>query len=276
MEFSLDFEIGIVEYRNIIKVIKDTYDYDFTEYALTSLKRKFEQSMQLHRLKQADALIENIREDKLFFNKFLQEISAESTEMFRDPSFWRYMRDELLPTVQNDNYISRIWFPSCVSGEELYSLAIIIKELEWENKFEIIASCLNDLIIDRLQSGSFKQNKAEVSSDNYLRYQGSSSFSDYISLKGDQTTRDTSLIKNVRFIKQNINFDNSPQDVKLIICRNQLIYFTQSLHDRTLKVFHESMSSGGHLVIGIKEQVGAFSAKYFRLINETESVYKKI
>jgi len=276
MEFSLDFEIGIVEYRNIIKVIRDTYGYDFTEYALTALKRKIEQSIQLHRLRQADVLIEKLHEDHLFFNTFLQEISAESTEMFRDPSFWRYMRDDLLPAMQKENHVPRIWLPSCVSGEELYSLAILLKELAWEDKFEIIATCLNDLIIDRIKSGTFKPTKAEISSDNYERFQGTASFSDYVNLNGEQAIRDTSLIKNVRFIKQNINFDNSPQDVKLIIYRNKLILFTQSLHDRTLKVFHESMSSGGQLVLGIKEQVGSISAKYFKLINETESVYKKL
>jgi chemotaxis protein methyltransferase CheR len=276
MDFSHEFEIGIVEYRNIIKVIKDTYGYDFTDYALTSLKRKFEQAIQMHRLRHTDDLIDKLREDKVFFNIFLQEISFESTEMFRDPSFWRCMRDDILPSLIKENYSKKIWLPSCVSGEELYSLAILLKESGWEGSFEIIASCLNDLIIERIKKGSFKLTKTEVSSDNYERFQGSASFSDYVKLNGEQVIRESSLIKNVQFIKQNINFDNSPQDVKLIIYRNRLIYFTQSLHDRVLKGFHESMVPGGMLVLGIKEQVGSISSKYFRLINVEESVYKKI
>jgi chemotaxis methyl-accepting protein methylase len=100
--------------------------------------------------------------------------------------------------------------------------------------------------------------------------------SDYYRKSNDQAIRDTSLIKNVHFIKQNINFDNSPQDIKLILFRNQLIYFTQNLHDKTLKVFSDSLITGGHLILGVKEQIGLLSAKYFKLINEAESVYKKI
>jgi chemotaxis protein methyltransferase CheR len=96
IELSLEFEIGIVEYRNIIKVVKETYNYDFSDYALTSLKRRFERIMQLYRLRNTEVFIERLREDKSFFQLFLQEVSIESTEMFRDPSFWRYLRDETL------------------------------------------------------------------------------------------------------------------------------------------------------------------------------------
>jgi chemotaxis protein methyltransferase CheR len=276
MEVSPEFEIGIVEYRNIIKVIKETHDYDFSEYTLTSLKRRIERLIQLQNLRHPDLLIERLRDDKAYFQRFLEEVAIESTEMFRDPSFWRYLRDELLPSLLHDNLKIKIWFPSCVSGDELFSLCILLTEKNWIDKAEIVASCLNENIIDKVKSGFFKTSKSEVSAENYGRFQGNSAFHNYYKSTNDILKRDSSLIKNVTFIKQNINFDNSPQDIKLIICRNQLIYFTQGLHDKALKVFSESLMPGGYLVIGVKEQVGLISSKYFKLINENESVYKKI
>jgi chemotaxis protein methyltransferase CheR len=276
MEISLEFEIGIVEYRNIIKVIKETYNYDFSDYALISFKRRIERVLQMHSLKQADVFIDKLREDPVFFQHFLQEISVESTEMFRDPSFWRYLRDELFPLLLKDNLKSKIWIPSCVSGDELYTLAVILHEHGWSDKFEILVSCINDLVIDKIKSGIFMNYKIEASTDNYSRYQGHAKLNDYFVMKGEQAFRDSSLIKNVNFIKQNVNFDNLQDDVKLIFCRNQLIYLTQSLHDKMLKVFYDSLITGGYLAIGVKEQIGMMSSKYFKVINEAESVYKKI
>jgi chemotaxis protein methyltransferase CheR len=276
MEISLEFEIGIVEYRNILKVIKETYNYDYSDYALISFKRRIERVLQLHNLKHADVFIEKLREDPVFFQHILQEISVESTEMFRDPSFWRYLRDELFPILIKDNFKSKIWFPSCVSGDELYTLAVILHEQGWSEKFEIVVTCINDLVIDRIKSGIFTNYKIEASSDNYSRYQGKAKLGDYFALRGEQAYRDTSLIKNVNFIKQNVNFDNLQDDVKLIFSRNQLIYYTQSLHDKMLKIFYDSLVTGGYLAIGVKELIGMISSKYFKVINETESVYKKI
>ncbi len=276
MEYSIEYEIGILDYRNIIKVINETYNYDFSDYALTSLKRRIERSIQNHNIKHVDIFIERLHDDKVFFNQFLQEIAIESTERFRDPPFWRYLRNELLPQIFTDIYRPKIWLPSCFSGDELFSLAIVLAEETWINKADVVVTCQNDLIIEQIKKGLIRNYKIEVSNDNYTRYQGKSQLTDYYTMKGEQAIRDSSLIKNVSFIKQNINFDNSPQDVKLILSRNQLIYYTQSLHDRVLKVFYDSLMTGGHLALGVKEQVGLISSKYFRIVNEAESVYKKI
>lgn len=271
-----DFELGIVDYRNIIRAIKDAHNYDFSEYALTSMKHRLESFSFKFGIRQTDLLIDRLREDPKFFNVFIKEIVVETTEMFRDPSYWRYLRDDLLPALLNDNYKPRIWFPSCVSGEELFSLLIILKEQMWLDHFEVFASCTSDLMLNQVKSGYLRGSKIEVSNDNYERLQGKAKLSDYYVVEGDHAIRDISLLKNVRFLKQNINFDISAQDVKLIICRNQLIFFNQALHDKVLKIFYDSLISGGYLTIGVREHVGMVSSKYFRMINEAESIYKKI
>jgi chemotaxis protein methyltransferase CheR len=276
MDFSYKFDIGIVEYRNIIKVIKDTYGYDFSDYALTSLKRRFEKVILEHNLKQSDNLIEKILKDAVFFDKFLQEVAIEGTEMFRDPSLWRYLRDEILPMIINEENLAKIWFPFCISGDELYTLAIVLKESDLLDKIEIIASCINNQVIEQVQKGVFRPYKIDVSIDNYSHFQGNSHLNDYYKIAGDQVIRDTSLIKNANFIKQNINFDNSPKEVKLVIFRNQLIYYNQNLHDRVLKIIHQSLMTGGYLAIGFKEQIGMINSNNFKIVNVAENVYKKV
>lgn len=272
----IDFEIGIVDYRNVIKYIKDNFNYDFSDYALTSLKRRIEGVISRYGLKQADVLIDRLREDEKFFQIFLKEISVEATEMFRDPSLWRYLRDELLPVILSDNYKPRVWFPSNVSGDELFSFLIMLKEQDWLDKFDVYASCYSDYSLENIKKGYLKGGKIEVSGENYDRYQGKGKLIEYYRVEGDHAIRDTSLLKNVRFIKQNINFDSSPQDVKLVICRNQLIFFNQGLHDKAIKLFYDNTITGSYIILGAKEQVGLISSKYFRVINESESVYKKI
>lgn len=272
----IEFEIGIVEYRSIIKSIKDLYNYDYSDYALTSLKKRIERVIILHGLKNSELLIDRLREDSAFFQQFLRETAVESTEMFRDPSMWRYLRDQLLPQLANNNYKPKVWFPSNVSGDELFSFLILLKEQGWSDSFEVYATYFNEVSLEQIKKGFLKGSKIEVSNENYTRFQGKSRLFDYYTLKNDYALRDTSLIKNVQFVKQNINFDSSPQDIKLVIFRNQLIYYNQNLHDRVLKLFYDLSNTGSYLILGAKEITGSISAKYYKLINEEDSIYKKI
>ncbi|HEY9125426.1 MAG TPA: CheR family methyltransferase [Bacteroidales bacterium] len=269
-------EIGIVEYRSVIRAISETYGYDFSEFALTSMKRRIENFISAFNLRSVEALIDRLKNDKQYFQTFLKSISVESTEMFRDPSFWRTLRDQLLPLILSKVARPRVWFPTCVSGDELYTFCIVLSESNWLDKFEIIATYSNDLSLKQIQSGQFDGHKYDVSSDNYERYQGNGKIRDHFISAEIKFQRNTSLIKNVHFIKQNVNFDNSPTDVKLIIFRNQMLYFTQPLQDKVLTKLYNSLGQGGFIAIGVKEQMGMISSKYFRAINESENIFKKI
>ena len=269
-------EIGIVEYRNVIRTISETYGYDFSEFALTSMKRRIENFIFAFNLRSADALVDRLKNDNLYFQTFLKTISVESTEMFRDPSFWRTLRDQLLPLVLSKAVKPRVWFPACVSGEELYTFCIVLSESNWLDKFEVIATYSNDLNLKQIQSGQFDGHKYDVSSDNYERYQGNGKLSDHFISAELKFQRNTSLIKNVHFIKQNVNFDSSPTDVKLIIFRNQMLYFTQTLQDKVLTKLYNSLGQGSFIAIGVKEQMGMISSKYFKAINESENIFRKL
>jgi len=270
-------ELGIVDIREIIKNILSKYGYDFSEFALTSFKHRLEKLIIKNNLSGVDGLLIKLKNNKEFFDIFLHEISVPSTEMFRDPSLWRWLRDELFANT-NEKNLSRfkIWFPNSVSGGELYSLAILLKEMNILDKVQIISSSVSNKSIEYIKEGRCELKKIEVSAENYVRFKGDSDFTDYYRLDRYYAFRDTSLIKNVEFNKQNINFDNSPVNIKLILFRNSLIYFNPSLQEKILRIMHNSLSANGYLILGIKERIKNLDTnKAFDPVNELEGVYKK-
>jgi chemotaxis protein methyltransferase CheR len=270
-------EIGIVDIREIIKQILNNYGYDFSEYALTSFKHRLEKSIIKNNLDSVESLLKKLKSDKDFFDIFLHEISVPSTEMFRDPSLWRWLRDELFCNINEKNLNRfKIWLPNSVSGGELYSLAILLKEINMLDKVQIISSSISDKSIEFIKEGSCELKKVEVSVENYVRFKGDKDFSDYYRFDKYFAFRDISLIKDVEFVKQNINFDNSPMNIKLILFRNSLIYFNPSLQEKILKIMYNSLSATGYLILGIKEKIKNMnSSSGFEPVNELEGVYKR-
>jgi chemotaxis protein methyltransferase CheR len=270
-------ELGIVDIRDIIKNIAGKYDYNFSEFALTSFKHRLEKLMIKNNLSSIDGLIRKLKNNKEFFDIFLHEISVPSTEMFRDPSLWRWLRDELFTNISDKNQNGfKIWFPNSVSGGELYSMAILLKEMNILDKVQIISSSLSDKSIEYIKEGRYDLKKIEVSAENYVRFKGESDFSNYYRLDRYYAFRDTSLIKKVEFNKQNINFDNSPVNIKLILFRNSLIYFNPSFQEKILRIMYDNLSAIGYLILGIKERIKNLDTnKSFEPVNELEGVYKK-
>ncbi len=270
-------ELGIVDIREIIKNILSKYGYDFSDYALTSFKHRLEKIIIKNNLSSVESLLKKLKNNKDFFDIFLHEISVPSTEMFRDPSLWRWLRDELFKGI-NDKNLNRfkIWFPNSVSGGELYSLAILLKEINILDKVQIISSSISDKSIEYIKEGRCELKKIEVSAENYIRFKGDRDFSDYYRLDRYYAFTDTSLIKDVEFQKQNINFDNSPMNTKLILFRNSLIYFNPSLQEKILQIMHDSLSASGYLILGIKEKIKNMNSNNeFEPVNELEGVYKR-
>jgi chemotaxis protein methyltransferase CheR len=197
--------------------------------------------------------------------------------MFRDPSLWRWLREDLLPaSIEKSIGKFKIWLPNCVSAGELFSLMILISELGLTDKVNVVASAFSNKSIEIIREGHYDLKKIEVSTENYIRANGSATFTDYYTLDRYYAFRDISLIGNIEFNKLNINFDNAPSNVKLILFRNNLIYYNPTLQDRILSVLNDNLSMSGILIIGIKEKISGFaSGKDFDIVNEAESVYKK-
>jgi len=271
------YEIGIVETRNVIKSILDTYGYDFRDYALTSFKRRLDQIIMNNGFKDADGLISRLTSNKDYFEFFLHEITPETTEMFRDPSLWRTIRDEILPDLMKGGATKpKLWVAAFDSGEELYSLAIILKESGLLPDVQLYASAISEKAVEKIKSGRIDSKELEVNDANYLRLIGKRSFSDYYKNENGQTILDTSLIQGVNFIKLNTVYDNVPGGIKLILFRNQMIYYNQLLQDKVLYQLTNSVVPGGYLAIGVKETLeNTNTSNKFTVYNDIDKIYKK-
>lgn len=266
-------ELGIIHIREIIRTIKNKHNCDFSSYALTSFKYRLERLMMKYNIQFPEHLIKKIQDEPDFFNNFLYDISIPSTEMFRDPSLWRWLREEYFSQIISMNTGKfKIWLPACVSGGELYSLVILLHEMELLDNVKIIATSISSTSIDMIKTGQYDLKKITISEENYYRANGINELSKYYTIDRYYAYRDTTLIEDVEFHKVNITFDDAPQNVKLILFRNSLIYYNPSHQEKVLRTLHGSLSSSGHLIIGIKEN-NTFQA--FEAINNLESVYKK-
>ena len=271
-----NYELGIVDTRNILKAIQEYYQYDFKNYALNFFKRRLEYIIDKHNLGSADQFIKKIHQDETFFHLFLQEICIEITEMFRDPSVWRLLMDDfLVPAIQKAQSF-KIWFPEVSSGEELYSLVILLTELNLLNHVEIHASTISQLRMDKVKQGIFDVSKMEINEANFKRIFRDRELKDFITIREDRGYLNNDLLKNVQFFVQNAIFDRVPAGLKLIIWRNHMLYFNHALVEQMLKSLTSSLLPGGHLIIGLNERIDYWNSnKDFILVGEKDSVYKK-
>jgi len=269
-------EIGIVEAKNIIKSMNEKYGIDYSDYALTSFKQRIERIMEMYGIKFVDLLLNKIYNDPDFIDTFVHEISVPSTEMFRDPSLWRLLREDIIPGLARENSSFKIWIPGSVSGDELYSVAVILTEMGLLDKVQIIVSSVSDKSLKLIQSGLLQPSKFDISCDNYIRSNGKELFDRYLLYKDNTHTRDKNLIKNTTFIKQDVSCEAITTGVKLVLFRNKMIYFNQVLQYKTIKNIYQAMSPGGYFVIGIQETLNQFyGLSEFAVFNENESIYKR-
>jgi len=272
------YEIGIVETRNVIKALFDTYGYDFRDFALTSFKRRLEEIIVNNGLKDADGLVNRLVSSKDFFELFLKDITPETTEMFRDPSLWRALREDIIPELVKSSSKLKIWLAAFDSGEELYSLCILLKEMHLLDKFQIYASTISDESTKKILSGRLDAKQLEVDEANYERLNGPKRYADYHSTDSSSGVIiiDTELISGVTFLKQDTLLTNAPSGIRLVLFRNQLIYFNQTLQDKCLNAIHTSLVPGGYLALGTKETLeNTNSSNKFTVANDAEKIYKK-
>ncbi len=271
-------ELGIVDIREIIRLVIKHYDFDLSNFSLTSLKYRLEHIIAKNNLNNTESLFRKLVDQPEFFDTFLNQLSIPSSEMFRDPSLWRWLRESYFPNLEEKHLMNfKIWLPYCVSGGELFSLAILLKEINLLNRVKIFASSFSNKSIEDIKSGIYPFKKGEISIENYKRFYGDSDLTDYFKREKYNVVRDTSLIKNVEFIKDDINFNKAPMNIKLILMRNVFIYFNPNYQEKVLRKIHESLSAYGNLIIGLKEIISTNnSAKdLFDAVELNESVYKR-
>jgi chemotaxis protein methyltransferase CheR len=276
METPPKYEIGIVDTKKVVQAIFDNYGFDLKDYALTSLKRRIEHAISFFGLSDAESLIGRLQEDKDFFSAFIKELAVETTELFRDPSVWRMLRDSVIPELIRSSGSAKFLVPMISSGEELYSLSILIRESGFEKDCQVFATAFSENIIEQIKKGEFNPKKIENSDSNYQKFSGKFEFQKYYSLSNTSAFWDKSLVENVQFSIQNTSFDNLTKSLRLVIFRNKMIYFNQLLADKAVMAIHQSLLPGGYLVTGTKESIGTgMVGSNFQLIDKNEKIYRR-
>ncbi|MGK7394716.1 MAG: CheR family methyltransferase [Candidatus Cyclobacteriaceae bacterium M3_2C_046] len=270
-------EIEITELRKLTEVIRQTHGYDFTNYAMSSFKRRVLRILELDKIGTVDLLIKKIKEEKGYIDEFLREVTVNVTEMFRDPSFWREVRDHIIPSILLNHSSFSIWHAGCSSGEEVFSMAILLKEMGIYDQVKIFATDLDKVIIDRAKKGEYHLKNMEINEKNYIRFQGNAKLTDYYQVSNGKIIMDKSLLQNVIFREHDLVRGAVFNKFDLILCRNVMIYFNQTLQNEVLKKLHDSLFKYGYLVIGSKESlIWCDIANKFIVVNNEEKLYKKI
>lgn len=269
-------DIGIIDTKRIISFLFVTYGVDFSNYSLTSLKRRFIFVIQKNRIKSIDDFVQKL-ENKDFFEKALFDITVNTTEFFRDPSFWREFIHLIAEKI--DTTLSyKIWLPDCASGEELYSLAIILSEENVLDKVKIFATNISLEKIEFVKQGIYEEKREDVNDANYKRINLKHNFENYYkSIGNNKFQMDQTLLRNVEFSHSYNLSTNAPQGIKFVLFRNSMIYFNKSLQNETIDIIYNSLLPGGYLAIGNKESINILeSERKYKIISDSERIYQKM
>ncbi|MDL5048756.1 protein-glutamate O-methyltransferase CheR [Oscillatoria amoena NRMC-F 0135] len=269
-------DIDIADLKRISELIYQKYGYDFRNYAMSSFKRRVLRIMDLKRFT-VDSLTRKLTDSPEFIHEFLDELTVNVTEMFRDPGFWRIMREEIIPGILLNHKQFKIWHAGCSSGEEVLSMTILLKEMGIHQDVQIYATDLDTNILERAKAATYSIKNMELNEKNYIRFQGAGSLKDYYREENGQAVFNKTLMSNVTFRKHDLVMGEVFNKFDLILCRNVMIYFNQALQNDVLKKFHESLFKYGYLAIGSKESlIWCDYANRFIVVNNEEKVYKKI
>lgn len=268
-------EIEKIELYLLTKGVFEVYGYDFREYAMASFKRRINQFVTKYNYKNITHLLSDLLYDKNLFSIFVNSISVTTSEMFRDPSVFKYLREKIIPYLKTFPHI-RIWHAACANGEEVFSLAILLKEEGIYDRCSIYATDFNDDALKNAQKGIFSIKTIKEYSQNYLKAGGKATLSEYYHAKYDHVMFNNNLLKNVTFSNHNLVVDSVFMESQLILCRNAMIYFNKDLQDRVLNLFDESLTNGGILCIGSKETLQFSSIEdSYSCLHKNYKIYRK-
>lgn len=241
-----------IEIKVLLEAVRLRRGYDFRQYAGASLARRVRKCLAETDLETISDMIPRIIHDKAFFSSFLHCLSVNVTEMFRDPLFFQSLRRKVAPYLKTYPFI-KVWSVGVSTGEEVYSLAIVLKEEGLYDKSLIYATDFNDTVLEAARKGIYSAENIKKSTLNYQKSGGRESFGSYYHADYDSVILDRSLKKNIVFANHNLVTDSVFGEMNLVLCRNVLIYFNKDLQERVLKLFETSLRVNGYLCLGSKE-----------------------
>lgn len=252
------------------------YGFDFRAYAYASIRRRLWKRVEGEGLRTISALQDRILHDPEAMERLLLDLSVNVTAMFRDPSFYREFREHVVPLLRTYPFI-RIWHAGCSTGEEVFSMAILLEEEGLYDRARLYATDINDVVLQRAKQGIFPLDRMQEYTENYLRAGGKHSFSEYYTAKYDGALFSPALTRNIVFSQHNLVTDRSFSEFHVIFCRNVLIYFDKTLQNRVHSLFYDSLVMFGIMALGSKESLkfSQYEPCYEKL-SATEKLYRKV
>ncbi|QIR36733.1 protein-glutamate O-methyltransferase CheR [Tolypothrix sp. PCC 7910] len=243
-----------IEIQLLLEGIYRYWGYDFRNYAFSSLKRRVQNFIKIEGYTSVSELQARVLHDSNCLERFLLSLTVNVTSMFRDPSFYLALRKEVIPLLRTYPFI-RIWHAGCSTGEEVYSMAILLQEENLYQRCRIYATDFNEKVLQKARTGIFSLKLMQDYTQLYLKAGGKESFSEYYTAAYDSAIFRASLRENIVFAQHNLATDSSFNEFHIIICRNVLIYFNQTLQKRVHELFYNSLCSFGILGLGRQESI---------------------
>jgi len=265
-----------LEIELLLEGIYRHYGFDFRSYAYASIRRRLWKRIETEGLPSVSSLQEKVLHDPAMMEKLLLDLSINVTAMYRDPTFYLSFRESVVPLLRTYPFI-RVWHAGCSTGEEVFSMAILLEEEGLYERTRIYATDINEVVLQKAKAGIFPIERMQEYTENYIRAGGKRSFSEYYVAKYDGALFRPALLKNVVFSQHNLVTDRSFAECHVILCRNVLIYFDRPLQERVHGLFYESLATFGVLGLGSKESL-KFS-KYedcFEALSVTNKIYRKV
>jgi chemotaxis protein methyltransferase CheR len=268
-----EFEI---ELKLFVEAVLLKYDYDFRNYAPASLKRRLQSAMTRFGCQTLSQLQERMLHEPQTFPLLLDFLTVQVSEMFRDPSYFLAIRQQVVPILRTYPSL-KLWIAGCSGGEEAYSFAILLREEGLLERTLLYATDINGLALERARAGVYDLGRLASFSENHAKAGGKTSLSDYYTAAYGGALFDSSLRERIVFSDHSLATDAVFAEVQLISCRNVLIYFDRVLQDRALGLFHESLSHKGFLGIGAKESLrfSAYAQGFDELVRQ-DRLYRKV
>ncbi|KAB8038188.1 CheR family methyltransferase [Janthinobacterium aquaticum] len=259
----------------LMEAIYQRYSYDFRDYAPSSQRRRLSHALERFHCADVAALQQRVLDDPDLFEQLLQILTVPVTQMFRDPSFFLALRQQVLPVLKT--YPSpRIWVAGCCTGEEALSLAILLKEEDMLARCTIDATDINPQALQKAARGVYGLHRMDAYGANYRAAGGQAQLSDYYTVEHETVRFDADLLERINFADHSLATDSVFAETQLVCCRNVLIYFNKELQDRALGLFHDSLSHRGFLGLGGKESLNFSSyAERYEPIAGQEKLYRK-
>ena len=268
-------ELIDLEIKLLTEGIFQAYGYDFREYAEASLRRRLVQWLSCSGYATLSHAQSELLRDPALFDSLLRGITVNVSEIFRDPDFFKAIREQVVPHLKTYPFV-KIWLAGCATGEEAYSMAILLEEEGLQGRFRIYATDINEEVIRKAQEGIYSLQNMQRFTRNYQHSGGTGSFSDYYTARYNHAVLNPSLRENIVFAAHNLAVDTNFGEMNLILCRNVMIYFKQPLKERVLGLCDTSLTPGGFLCLGTKESLDhrSISDRYEAILPRMQ-IYRK-